>query len=67
MNDLVEVKLILDPTAAAKLVDLAGGEENINEYAAAVIHGLDTGSQNGSGEASGEQTTDVFSLIDLYG
>jgi hypothetical protein len=68
MNNLVEVTLALDPTDAAKLVDLAGGEQNVNEYAAAIIHSLDANSSDAGEEAVGEQNaTDIFSLVDLYG
>jgi phosphotransferase system IIB component len=67
MENLVKVTLALEPTDAAKLVHLAGGEENINEYAAEIIRSLPIDESAASTEAQVEQTTEAEALIDLYG
>ena len=67
MENLVKVTLALEPTDAAKLVHLAGGEENVNEFAAELIRSLPIDDPAASTEAQVEQATDAEALIDLYG
>jgi hypothetical protein len=66
MTNLVEVKLVLSPDDAEKLVDLAGGEDHVNQYAATVIQTLHTDEQASSEGTSIEQALSA-SIIDLYG
>jgi hypothetical protein len=67
MENIVKVTLALDPTDAAKLVQLAGGAENVNEYAAEVIRNLPIDEAGASTEAQVEQANEAEALIDLYG
>ncbi len=69
MDDYVEVKLTLTPNDAAMLIDLAGGEDQIDQYAAEVIQNLHSEEQAASADAYAEPTLDedVQSLIDMSG
>jgi hypothetical protein len=68
METFVEITLALDPDAAAKLLDLAGGEANVKEYAATIIQNLSTEEQAPSADVYVEQAlADAQSLIDMSG
>jgi hypothetical protein len=66
MNTLMEVKLSLDPEHAAKLADLAGGEANINEYAASVLQDALANGQVPDADIE-PSNDDPLLLVDLYG
>jgi hypothetical protein len=68
MEEIVKVTLALDPDDAARLVDLAGGEAHVNQYAATLIQTLHAESPASNEEARLEQIiADAQARIDLYG
>jgi hypothetical protein len=68
MAPLVEVTLLLDQNDADKLVDLAGGDAHVNQYAAEMIRNLHTDPQDLNENTYIEQVlSEAQSLIDLYG
>jgi hypothetical protein len=68
MADLVEVKLLLEQNDADKLVNLAGGEAQVNHYTTAMIRKLHSDGQASNGDIYVDQAlSEAQSLIDQYG